>query len=152
MVNKRQFEAWSLLGLLLTFCVVLAFTLSACTRTETVYVPHNFVPKGLSREQMRDVIMHAAREQGWWIDDRNPGMVKAAYREDQKVAEIEIAYNAAQYTIYYHNSSNLHDEDSGFYEINEPYNAWVRKLEQAINKRLETVQAQQLSQPIRNRR
>lgn len=152
MVNKRQFEAWSLLGLLLTFCVVLAFTLSACTRTETVYVPHNFVPKGLSREQMRDVIMQAAREQGWWIDDRNPGMVKAAYREDQKVAEIEIAYNAAQYTIYYHNSSNLHDEDSGFYEINEPYNAWVRKLEQAINKRLETVQAQQLSQPIRNRR
>lgn len=152
MLRKRQVEAWGLSGLMLTLCVVFALMLSSCTRTETVYVPHNYVPKGITREQMRDVIMQVTREQGWWLDDRNPGMVKAVYREDEKVAEIEIAYNAAQYTIYYHNSSSLHDEANGFYEIKPPYNEWVRKLEQAINECLETVQTQQLSQPIRPRR
>lgn len=152
MISKRQVEALGLSSLIFAFCVFIAFTLSACTRSEKVYVPHNYVPQGLTREQMRDVIMQVTREQGWWIDDRNPGIVKAAYREDQKVAEIEIAYNAAQYTIYYHNSSNLHDEDRGFYEINAPYNEWVRKLEQAINERLETVQALKLTQPIRKKR
>lgn len=115
-----------------------------CSTSEPIYTPIKYVEQHLTREQMRDVLVTSARDLGWWVDDRNPGIVRASYRDGDKVAEIEMQYNAERYSIYYKNSAALRDEDSGFYEIRAPYNEWVQDLEEAINERLEKLKEEKV--------
>lgn len=133
MCSKGKSYLWGV-GLFLLSSMLL---LDGCSGSVPMYTPTKYVEQHLTREQMRDVLVQSALKQGWLVDDRNPGIVRAAYRDGDRAAEIEIQYNAERYTIHYRNSEKLRDEDSGFYEINEPYNQWVKDLEEAINERLQ---------------
>ena len=141
--RQRRGTAWLLSALLpallLTAMLLTTPFLSACSSPERIYHPTTMIEHKLSRAEVRDVIVRCASAQGWWVDDRMPGLIKAVYRDGEQRAEIEIPYNAVRYSIRYLNSSNLRDDDSAFDEINEPYNEWVRKLDKAIHEALEAL-------------
>ena len=132
---------WLLPALVLATVLLTAPLLSACSSSERIYHPTTIIEQKLTRAEVRDVIVRCASAQGWWVDDRMPGLIKAVYRDGDKRAEIEIPYNAVRYSIRYRNSSKLRDDDSAFDEINEPYNEWVRKLDAAIHEALEELHA-----------
>lgn len=130
-------------GLLVALAALASLGLSACSQNEQMFSPTNYVLQKMTREQMRDAIVHTAIEQGWRVDDRTPGLVRATFREGEREAEIEIQYNAERYAIRYRNSEQLRDEDSAFDEIKAPYNLWVKTLDQGIKERLEQIKPHQ---------
>ena len=125
-------------GLLVALAALASLGLSACSQNEQMFSPTNYVLQKMTREQMRDAIVHTAIEQGWRVDDRTPGLVRATFREGEREAEIEIQYNAERYAIRYRNSEQLRDEDS-----KAPYNLWVKTLDQGIKERLEQIKPHQ---------
>lgn len=99
------------------------------------------VPPGLTADAVRDAIIAGATLRGWVVRDEPPAKLVATLVVRRKhSATVEIAYDAAHYTITYRDSTNL-DYDGE--EIHENYNAWVAKLDRTIQNEL--VRASRLS-------
>ena len=60
-------------GLLVALAALASLGLSACSQNEQMFSPTNYVLQKMTREQMRDAIVHTAIEQGWRVDERTPG-------------------------------------------------------------------------------
>jgi len=112
---------------------VVVLVLSGCART--IYnVDEKPISqsdsKKLSTKRVGDIIIEAAKDNGWDVTKVKPGLLSARIRWNTHVARIEIPYSKKNYSINYINSSNLIIDKN---KIHYRYNNFIRALEKDID-------------------
>jgi len=100
-------------------------------------IPVTMVKADYGIEDVEKAIIRAGVKQNWQLATQQPGVIRARLSQQNRVAEVLIAYNLKEYSIRYLDSQNL-DYKPG--KINKLYNVWVNKLSDAI--RIELVSQQ----------
>lgn len=100
------------------------------------------VPAKESQESVKNALQAVLRDKNWQVRQLAPGHMEAQYVDTGKggkayVAVIDLKYNAKAVTITYKDSKAL-DYNTEKGEIDAKYTRWVRALEKAIRKRLES--------------
>ena len=109
-------------------------------RTVPIYHASNrSLPTGYtgSIEDVGADIHRALELQQWEINHSEPGKLVATKRRGQSGATVNIAYDTARFSITFRNSASL-DYDVKKKTIHKIYNAWVRALEESIQRELES--------------
>lgn len=113
--------------------VVVVLALSGCARTiynvEEKRVSQSEI-KTLSTKQVRNIIVEAAKDNGWDVAKVKPGLLSARIKWNTHVANIEIPYSSKSYSINYVKSVNLIINKT---KIHHRYNSLVLALEKAID-------------------
>ncbi|MCJ8328174.1 MAG: hypothetical protein MJK08_13860 [Campylobacterales bacterium] len=119
---------------LIAITSILLVVLTGC-RSAVVYNVENspvMIDKDLSQKEMFKSIYAAGTTLGWQIKKVKPGLAVARLQLRSHVANIEIPFNAKEFSIIYKNSINLrYDKIKG--TIHSNYNGWIQNLEKAIN-------------------
>jgi len=90
----------------------------------------------LSSAEVRDAIVAAATARRWKIDYVRAGVLIGRLNVGGKhLAEVNILYSPAQYSVVYRDSINLNYRASDS-TIHPSYNRWVGQLVDAINRSL----------------
>ncbi len=117
--------------------IIACFGLIACNRTQPVYtVDDNRIPKpaeSLTQEQIKDIIIGAAHDKRWRIDEVGPGELRATLNWQNHSAISSILYSKKGYSIKLDSSKNLKEQNG---VIHRKYNQEVQALEAEIDKRL----------------
>lgn len=88
-----------------------------------------------SAERVKQAILRAGNERGWRMNQVKDGHIVAEVRLRAHRAVVDIFYTARSYDIIYKDSSNL-KYDSAKGKIHSNYNAWVRNLDDSIQREL----------------
>jgi hypothetical protein len=91
--------------------------------------------KPATAESVQKAIARAGASLGWQMASREPGKMEGILVLRDHRAVVDIAYDAAQYSIQYRDSSNL-NYDSGGQTIHNNYNGWIQNLDRAIRAQL----------------
>ncbi len=89
--------------------------------------------KPLSREQVRASIIRAGVGLGWQMKDEGPNQLVGTLQLRTHTAVVEIPYSAANYSIKYRSSVDLHASGGN---IHKNYNGWIQNLTRGINAQL----------------
>lgn len=117
--------------------VLLLLCVSACNRVQPIYtVQDHAIPtaaRGQKTEQITLLITQAARSNGWLVDPVSPNEVRATQKWKDHSAVVRISHNDQVFSIRNDGSTNLLQQND---TIHRAYNARIRALESAIEKRL----------------
>ena len=91
-------------------------------------LPGEFAGRGTNAARA-DQIRRAAAEQGWSVETRAPGLLRAALVRRDHQAVVDIVYDARRFTLRYAGSNNLNYDGR---TISSSYNAHVQRLHRAI--------------------
>ncbi len=89
--------------------------------------------KAPTMDQVRTAIVGAGSTLGWVMKDDGPEKLTGTLNLRSHSAVVDIPYSTTSYSIIYHSSMNLNEQDGN---IHKNYNGWVQNLEQGINARL----------------
>ena len=129
------------ISLLLSLVMIMSLALVVgCMRQAQLQNPSGLPVRGatgkaLSEAQVKQAILAAAKSKGWVARELSPGVISASLAVRNHLAEVEIPYSSASYSILYKSSTNL-DYKPGDQTIHNQYNNWVDYLRQAIDARL----------------
>jgi hypothetical protein len=137
---KRFFSSDASRRFLTRLAAIFAMSLlvAACARTLPIYnvaeapvvTASGTTP---SPGQVKDAIITACRDKGWWVNPRADGHVIATAHVRQHTAIVDIRYSAEHYAITYKDSEVLLYDGQ---QIHRNYNKWVQLLEERINAEL----------------
>jgi len=82
---------------------------------------------------VKNAIIQAGYSLGWQMNDVAPGHLIGTLNIRSHQAVVDITYTPENYSINYKDSTNLKHKGN---KIHKNYNAWVKNLTNAINKRL----------------
>ena len=131
---------------MLRVCWSIALFVLLASLSQTVYaaklmelidlpVPANLDGSQPSLSEVTEAIMRGCRDRGWTARRNEDGSITASILVRGKhFAEIDIAYDTAQYSITYRSSRNL-DYNAKRQRIHRNYNRWVTMLSNSINRR-----------------
>lgn len=91
------------------------------------------VPSGLSLTQIKKAIIRGGARRNWVIRESSPGVMEGTLNARKHMVKVEIRYNQFSYSITYKASANM-KYNGGL--IHKKYNAWVRNLDQDIQRNL----------------
>ncbi len=122
-------------ALLLSLVMVTALT--GC-RTAPIYNVQDQVvvtPTGrpLTLQQVRAAIVHAGAALGWQMRDEGQGHMVGTLALRDHMAQVDIDFTPANYSIIYRNSTNLNYDGNN---IHSNYNGWIQNLQKSINTQL----------------
>jgi hypothetical protein len=110
----------------------------ACAREAPIYnVESHPVPamaQSLPLETMQRTIMLAGMHRGWVFTPIAPGHLRGHLDHNHHVADIDVAFTPANYSIHYLGSENLLATADG--QIHRNYNKWIELLERDIEHNL----------------
>lgn len=117
--------------------VVLAMTLASCHRIQPIYdVPGHPIPaasSALSATRITDLIVKIAEADGWLVERIGPADVRATEKWRDHAAVVRISTDGKTFSIRNEGSTNLLQANGN---IHKAYNERVKKLENAIERRL----------------
>jgi hypothetical protein len=119
-----------------TLFLTLIFLLGACRSAPIYNVAHSPVKMEKPEYSVADVekaILRGGMEQGWKMDAVSPGTIRGTLDIRSHQAVVVVRYDAKEYSINYESSQNL-DHYQG--QIHKNYNAWIRHLDNAIQREL----------------
>lgn len=98
--------------------------------------PVTVVDGKASQEEVAKAIIRAGQSLGWQIKKASPGKMNGTLMVREHMANIEIAYNAKQYSITYKDSKNLNYDGTN---IHSNYNGWIQNLNNRIQFELNNI-------------
>ena len=118
---------------------LLAAALAGC-RSNPIYnvsgAPIVTSTRGYAVRDVRDAIQQAGVSLGWQMQVVRPGLIIGTLYVREHMAQVDIPYDRASYSIIYRDSQNL-DYDGA--SIHGNYNGWVQNLSNAIDARFSTL-------------
>jgi len=125
----------------LWFGALTLLLLAGCDTTQIYNVPGNSVlvasaGKQFNQASVKKAIIRAGEQQGWQMEEADPGQLIATRSADERMAKVDIHYSAKSYSITYRDSSGF---DYAGSKINEEYNNWVKRLEMAIKMQINNI-------------
>lgn len=125
-------------GLRTLFVVAVAASLLAgCNRRQPIYTvtdhPIPAAARSLPAATIQQTIMEAAAANGWLVDWKAPGELRAKQKWNNHEAEVEIRYSQESYTIAHVATHKLLEQGD---TVHRNYNKRVRALEDEIERRL----------------
>jgi hypothetical protein len=121
---------------MLTTSLAFALLLGACRSAPLYNVSHSPVKMYKADYALIDVekaIMKAGLGQSWKMNVVSPGTIRGTLDVRSHQAVILVAFDEKEYSITYESSQNL-DYYQG--QIHKNYNAWIRHLDNAIQREL----------------
>ena len=85
---------------------------------------------GLSRGQLKKIILTALAERGWQVTDDANDHIDARYVKGPHVAAVQIMLNDKNYTIEMNEGATTLKEGNG--KVHRKYNQWVQTLDADI--------------------
>lgn len=96
----------------------------------------NAANKPVSAADVRGAIVRAGAGLGWVMKDAGPGRLTGTLSLRTHIAEVDIPYSAANYSITNKGSTNLNQSGN---MIHPNYNGWIQNLTKAINAQLSAI-------------
>lgn len=124
---------------LLLLVVILTLALVGCRSSPVYNVNNEPITTSTRRYSLQDVrgaILRAGTGLGWRMKSVRDGLIIGTLYLRDHMAEVEISYDRASYSIKYRDSNNL-DYDGA--NIHRNYNGWVQRLHGAINAQLSSL-------------
>jgi glycosylphosphatidylinositol transamidase (GPIT) subunit GPI8 len=117
--------------LFLLLGIALFLTFDGCGGPRTVLQVKEPVKLQTTQENVKKVILQAAKKRGWIAKEIEPKKIEAQYtRKNKYMAKVNIFYDANKYSIKYLDSQNLQYDGQ---KIHKTYNSLVAKLRKEIN-------------------
>lgn len=123
-----------------TFTATLALLFGALTFGTTAHalqaiqdIADSPIPSGLSKTQVKKAMIRAGARRNWIIRENDAGGLEATLHNRKHMVKVDIAYNRSSYSITYKASANMKYKGG---LIHKKYNAWVRNLDQDIQREL----------------
>ncbi|MFK7914341.1 MAG: hypothetical protein AB8B93_10540 [Pseudomonadales bacterium] len=91
------------------------------------------VPAGLSTTQVKKAMIRAGARRNWIVRESGAGALEATLHNRKHMVKVDIQYNRKSYSITYKASANMKYKGG---LIHKKYNAWVRNLDQDIQREL----------------
>lgn len=116
--------------------LTLTWLLAGCRSAPIYNVTHSPVKMEKVDYSVTDVekaIVRGGLEQGWTMAAVSPGTFRGILNKGSHQAVVVVRYDAKEYSINYESSQNL-DHYQG--QIHKNYNAWIRHLDNAIQREL----------------
>jgi hypothetical protein len=123
-------------SMMLTSLLSLVFLFGACRSAPIYNVAHSPIKMYKPDYTATDVekaIMKAGLSQGWKMAAVSPGTIRGTLDIRAHQAVVVVRYDTKEYSINYESSQNL-DHYQG--QIHKNYNAWIRHLDNAIQREL----------------
>ena len=115
----------------------LAITLTACNRIQPIYdVPGHPIPaasRDLNSTQITEAIAQTAQTDGWLVEKISATEIRATEKWQDHAAVVLVSHDGKTFSIRNDGSTNLLQANG---HIHKAYNERVRKLEAAIERRL----------------
>lgn len=96
-------------------------------------IPYVSPEKKLSQEQIEKAIVVGGSRLGWSIVKAKPNLMVGTLNIRKHQVQVDITYTDESYSINYRDSTNMKSDGT---KIHRNYNAWVKKLDDAIRKSL----------------
>jgi hypothetical protein len=106
--------------------------LMACANEPIYDVRSHPIPtraQSLPLDRIETAIIDAGKSRGWRIDRISPGKLRAAQVQPKFSADVEILFDAKNFSIIHVNSTGMREANGS---VHPHYNFWIRNLESDI--------------------
>lgn len=115
------------------FSITFAFMFTACTTYVTPEPLTDFVPQGLTMDQVRTDIVDGCTERKLVLKEISDNEIEARFSKVDMWITFIIKYDTNQYTISYKDSQNLKSSDG---KIHGKYLNWRNNINKSIQEEL----------------